>query len=274
MSVTRPAGSRGFTLVELMIVTVLGSLVIMATLNILVSNQRTLTAAASKIRGQQTLRSGMGIIYGELREISPATGDLVDMGSDSIEVRAPRTFGLVCNVDLSGSDPRLTVQNVGDPFVQDDSIFVLAANLPATVADDVWKLAIVNSVVSAPSCNGTDPAQLLEIDGTPVGVPPDSISVGAPVRAFVHYIYGLFLVDGQVFLGREILGSGGTVSPSLVGPLRRVQGTPTFTYWDGFGTAAIVPSQVERIQIVLRTSSVMPGGVLQDSLVSDIHPRN
>ena len=68
-------------------VTVLGTLVIMATFNVLISNQRTLTAVSSKIRGQQTLRSGASVIAGELREISPATGDLIAMGGDSVEVR-------------------------------------------------------------------------------------------------------------------------------------------------------------------------------------------
>ena len=67
-------GLRGFSLIELVIATVIGSLVIMATFNVLIGNQRTLTAVAAKIRTQQTLRSGVNIIAGELREISPSTG--------------------------------------------------------------------------------------------------------------------------------------------------------------------------------------------------------
>ena len=190
-------------------------------------------------------------------------------------MRTPRTFGLVCNVDLTGAAPRLTVHNVGDPFERNDSIFVLAANLPVTLVDDVWKLATINSIVGMATCNGSDPAQILEVRDTPIGIPPDSISDGAPVRTFDYWIYGLFEVDGRVYLGRERSGPGGTVSPTLVGPVRaRVAGGPTFTYWDASGTAAIVPSQVERIRVVLRTLTEIPGGVLRDSLVSDIHPRN
>jgi Tfp pilus assembly protein PilW len=78
-------GPLGFSLIELVIVTLLGSLVIMATFNVLVSNQRTMTAVAAKIRGQRTLRSGASIVAGELREISPATGDLIEMGDDSAD---------------------------------------------------------------------------------------------------------------------------------------------------------------------------------------------
>jgi len=265
-------GSQGFTLIELVIVTMLGTLVIMATFNGLISNQRTITAVTTKIRAQQTLRSGVSVMASELREISPATGDLVGMGTDSVAVRVTRSFGLVCAVDLSFGAPRLTVKTVGQPFEQNDSIFVLAANNPALVNDDVWKLATVASVVSTTTCNGTDTAQVLAIAGTTMGSPPDSVSVGAPVRSFAHYIYGLFLIDGQAFLARELAGSA-TVSP-IVGPLRRIDGEPTFTYWSSTGTAAIVPAQVATIQLVLRTGAQIPGGVIQDSLIVDIHPRN
>ena len=265
-------GLRGFSLIELVIATVIGSLVIMATFNVLIGNQRTLTAVAAKIRTQQTLRSGVNIIAGELREISPSTGDLVDMGDDSVQVRVTRSFGLVCSVNLGLGDPRLTVKTVGEPFVQNDSIFVLAANDPVLSSDDVWKLATVRSVISTTTCNGADTAQVLTIGGTTVGEPPDSISVGAPMRGFLHYTYGLFLIDGQAFLAREEVGSATPVP--MVGPLRRIVGEPTFTYWDASGTAAITPSQVATIRLALRTGAQIPGGVIQDSLIVETHPRN
>lgn len=268
--------SRGFTLVELLIVTLLGSLVIMATLTILVSNQQTLTAAAAKIQGQRTLRSGVGILAGELREISPATGDLVAMGDDSVEVRVTRSFGLVCAI-TGGVNPRFTVKNVGEPFARNDSIFLLAANNSRNLDDDVWKLGTVASIVSTTTCNGSDTAQVITISGMTVGSPPDSVSVGAPVRSFLHYIYGLFMIDGQAFLARELSGlavTGSSTSAAMVGPLRLVPGSPTFTYWDPSGTAAIIPSQVARIRLVLRTTAEIPGGVVQDSIILDIHPRN
>ena len=272
----RPArcepGLRGFSLIELVIATVIGSLVIMATFNVLIGNQRTLTAVAVKIRSQQTLRSGANIVAGELREISPTTGDLVAMGDDSVQVRVTRSFGLVCSVNLGLGNPRLTVKTVGEAFVPNDSIFVLAANDPVLASDDVWKLATVRSVISTTTCNGSDTAQVLTIDGTTVGAPPDSISVGAPMRGFLHYTYGLFLIDGQAFLAREEVGSA-TPAP-MVGPLRRIVGEPTFTYWDASGTAAILPSQVATIRLALRTGAQIPGGVIEDSLIVETHPRN
>lgn len=267
---------RGFTLVELLIVTLLGSLVIMSTLGILVSNQQTLTAASAKIQGQRTLRSGVGILAGELREISPATGDLIAMGDDSVEVRVTRSFGLVCAIS-GGGNPQFTVKTVGESFARNDSIFILAANDPLDLDDDVWKLGIVASIVSTTTCNGSDTAQVITLNGITVGPPPDLVSVGAPVRSFLHYTYGLFIIDGETFLARELSGlavTGSSASAAMAGPLRLVAGAPTFTYWDPSGTAAIVPSQVARIRLVLRTTSEIPGGVIQDSIVMDIHPRN
>lgn len=274
--VTRPAAYRrssgGFTLIELVIVTVLGTLVILATLTILVSNQETLTAVATKLRGQGTLRSGMGIIAGELREISPATGDLVRMGDDSVEVRVTRSFGLVCAVGSGGGPTRLTVKTVGEPLAVNDSLFILAANDPTIVDDDVWKLGTVNRIVGPSTCNGADTAQILIIGGTTLGAPPDSVSAGAPVRAFLHYTYGLFRMDGGVYVARKLAGAAGAAP--MVGPLRAVPGAPTFTYLDGSGTVAIIPTDVARIRMVLRTAGVTPGGLVEDSIVVDIHPRN
>jgi hypothetical protein len=250
--------------------------VLLATLTILVSNQQTLTAVATKLRGHRTLRSGMGILAGELREISPATGDLLVMGDDSVEVRVTRSFGLVCAI-TSGPNPQLTVKTVGEPFVRNDSIFLLAANDQFTLADDVWKLGTVSNIVGTTTCNGSDTAQLLRVSGMTIGSPPDSVSVGAPMRSFLHYIYGLFMIDGQTFVARELSGltvTESSTSAAMVGPLRQVPGAPTFTYWNPAGTAAIVPSQVARIRLVLRTMTVIPGGVVQDSIILDIHPRN
>ena len=66
-----------------MIVTLLGTLVILATLTILVSNQQTLTAVATKIRGHRTLRSGMGILAGELRDAFENRGTAVKKREDT-----------------------------------------------------------------------------------------------------------------------------------------------------------------------------------------------
>ena len=49
----------GFTLIELIVVTVLGSLVVMSALTVLITNQRTYTAQSATISGQQSTRTAL-----------------------------------------------------------------------------------------------------------------------------------------------------------------------------------------------------------------------
>ncbi len=86
---------RGFSLVELMIVAVVGAIVIGATYQIMLSSQRALTMQSAQVQGRQTVRAGLDILFAELRELSRAEGDILTMGSDKIEFRAMRAFGLV-----------------------------------------------------------------------------------------------------------------------------------------------------------------------------------
>ena len=125
---------RGFTLVELMIVAVVGAMVVGATYQILLTSQRALTVQTAQIQGQQTVRAGLDILFSELREISRTEGDILTMGSNRIEIRAMRAFGLVCGTNLTGSPVR--VQKVGRFFEDGDSVMVFADNDPDISGDD------------------------------------------------------------------------------------------------------------------------------------------
>src|SRR5690606_3944729 len=89
----------GLTIVELLVVAVLGALVVTAAYQVLITNQRTYTAQNAQIQGQQTVRAGLDVLFGELRELSRAGGDVLAIASDSVKVRAGRNFGLVCGVE-------------------------------------------------------------------------------------------------------------------------------------------------------------------------------
>ena len=54
---------RGFTLVELMIVAVVGAMVVGATYQIMLSSQRALTIQTAQVQGQQTVRAGLDILF-------------------------------------------------------------------------------------------------------------------------------------------------------------------------------------------------------------------
>ena len=75
--------SSGFTLIEVLVVVVLGAVILASAINVLATNQRTHLSLSTKVQMQQALRAGIEVLPGELREISVREGDLVSMGSPS-----------------------------------------------------------------------------------------------------------------------------------------------------------------------------------------------
>ena len=204
---------RGFTLVELMIVAVLGAFVVGATYEIMLSGQRAYTIQTAQLQGQQTVRAGINILFSELREISRSEGDILTMGSDRIEIRAMRAFGLVCDVNVAGSPIR--VKKIGRFFENGDSIVVFADNNPNISSDDTILFGAVSGINTTDSCSGADTAQLLAVPALVSALVNDTVRIGAPVRGFAVYTYGLYVLDGESYLARQ----SGMTTEALVGPL-------------------------------------------------------
>jgi prepilin-type N-terminal cleavage/methylation domain-containing protein len=268
MSVTT---RRGFTLVELLVVVVIGSLLVMTAGQVLATNTRIYTVNNAQIQGQQIMRAGMDVLFGELREISTRGGDLVEMDPDRLVIRSQRAFGLVCDTDYTTSPARLTVIRVGDWFVAGDSIFVFADNDPERSGDDAWLDKVVRSADTTATCGGR-PAQVLTVpDLASTG---DTVRVGAPVRTFERFTYGAFEFDGDTYLGRQARGAS---SPDpLVGPILPVGGV-VLRYLDAREQVTTVAAEVSQIEVTLRYESearTFGGRRVSDSVVARIHPRN
>jgi prepilin-type N-terminal cleavage/methylation domain-containing protein len=278
------AERKGFTLVELIIVVVLGTLVLAAAMQVMVTNQRTYTAQTAQIQAQQSTRATMDVLFAELREISARGGDLVSMSSHSLKVRTMRKFGVACGVS-SSSPPVLTVTKVGDWFAAQDSVFIFADNQTNISSDDDWVDAYVTAVdTSAVTCGSTT-AQRLSFGGqsgkftAPGG---DSVRTGAPMRSFVYYTYGLGTWEGKTYLGRLGRTGGGLLGASsdkwvpLVGPLKATDGVE-FVYLDSIGNVTATATEVRQIQVTVRTWSGAVdavGHVVADSLTGTIYTRN
>ena len=266
----RTGSNGGFTLVELLIVAVLGIVVVGATYQMILTSQRAYTIQTAQIQGQQTVRAGIDVLFSELRELSGSEGDILTMNSDQIEVRVMRAFGLVCNVGLTGSPIR--VKKVGRYFASGDSVVVFADNDPDIATDDTILSGAIASV-SAPlteTCTGTDTAQSLAIPALVAAFANDTVRVGAPVRGFVIYTYGLFTEDGEYYLARQ----SGTTTEPLVGPLS--SNGVSFTYRDAVGNVTTDPRAVSQIEVTLRSRSNVTGdrGPVTDSLTTAIYLRN
>lgn len=274
---------RGFTLVELIVVTVLGALVIMAALQILITNQRTYTAQNAAIQGQQSLRAGVDLLMGELREVSASDGDLLVMADDSVTVRVMRKLGIACQVDTTNTgNPYVVALRLGDWFAAQDSVYIYADNDEDLDRDDEWIQTQTGSVDTTVSCSGlgalaiplfSGDAQELSFPGQKATFSNDSVRVGAPLRSYLTYTYGLYTYDGKPYLGRTT--PGGDMTP-LVGPLQGSDGL-AFEYRDGDGNTTTTATDVRQIVVTLRSGSEVVssvGELVSDSIRTWIYTRN
>lgn len=263
---------KGFTLVELLIVVVLGAIIVLATFQVLQVTQRSYTVMQAQIHSQQSLRGGTDVLFGELREISPSGGDLLAMGSDYLTIRTMRRAGLVCGVNYTWNPVRLTVKRLGRWFRDGDSVFVFADNDPDRAKDDTWVTGMIASVDTTATCASGHEANLLGVQGLPT---TDSVRLGATIRSFERLTYGIVEFEGNFYLGQTIQGVG---FEPLVGPLRsRSEGGLEFTYLDANGAETAVSTDVAQIQVTMRTSSMVrtpSGDVVSDSIQTRISLRN
>lgn len=266
---------KGFTMVELLVVTVLGLIVLLAALQILVTNQRTYTAQNAVIQGQQATRMAVEVLINELREVSPSGGDILMMSSDSVRVRLMRKFSIVCeNWDGSGQ-PELTVLNLpGRRFDAGDSVFAFADNDERNDDDDTWIAARVSAVDTTVACpqNG-ERATLLTFSGQSGLFNTDSVGVGAPVRSHDQYTFGLTTYSGAPYLGRQQRGAGMT---PVVGPLRAGSGVQ-FEYRDAEGNTTATATNVRQIVVTVRTGSGVLNSIgteVADSISTWVYTRN
>ena len=269
------SGRRGFTLVELLVVALLGVVLLLATYEVLVVNQRTYTVQNEQVKAQQSTSAALGILFGELREVSSRGGDILAYGQDGITIRAMRSVGLACQVTL-GPTPVVRVWTPYDRFEVGDSVFVFAANVEASSSDDAWIPALVTAADSTVTC-GAQKAMDLTFAGQSAAFAADSVRVGAPMRSFERYRYELSDQDGDGYLVRT--AGAGTAVP-LVGPLSSGLATPPgleLAYFDATGAVAASATDIREIRVIVRTVSAATkrgGAQVGDSITASVYTRN
>jgi prepilin-type N-terminal cleavage/methylation domain-containing protein len=266
---------RGFTIVELLIVAVLGTLVVGATYQVLLTNQRTYTAQNAQIQSQQTVRAGLDVLFGELRELSRSGGDIQAFGGDSLKVRAMRKFGLACAVNVGAGT--IDVRKYSSWIEVNDSVVIYAENNTNSLSDDRWIKGQVSARDTTVLCGG-QAAQRLTIpiiaSAASSGSPRDTVRTGASLRTYTHYTYGLYTIDGQPYLGRKNAGS--STATALVGPLKSATGL-AFRYLDTLNAVTTTLANIAQIEVTLRTSTLVRGpngGFVADSIKTRISLRN
>jgi prepilin-type N-terminal cleavage/methylation domain-containing protein len=270
---------RGFTLVELTIVVVLGSFILMAVLQVLITNQRTYAAQNAVINNQQSTRIALEVLFSELRELSPAGGDIMMMSEDSLRVRLMRKFSRVCATDYTlvglGNFDIIVMDLAGTDLAAGDSVFVFANNDEGNDNDDVWIRTAIGTRTAATCPQNGSAAYRLRFGGLAALFMADSVGIGAPVRSFLHYSFALSTYNGDTYLSRR---QGGASNPwvPIAGPLDPGTGIE-FVYRDALGATTTVPANVRQIVVLIRSASEMRNSlnqVVTDSITAWVHTRN
>ncbi len=268
---------KGFTLVELLIVVVLGGLIMAATFRVLVSNQQVYTAQSATVMGQQTVRGAIELLGGEIRELSTAAdpflgSDLITMDEDRIRMRVMRKVAVVCGV--TDTDPLSVHAAVrGAQFAAGDSVVIHADGMDDPAAH-FWARGEVQSTLSSSVNCGDEPSQRILIANPVPGISSaNQVASGSLIRTFETIEYSTVTLGGEVYLGR---GLGSDPLEPVIGPIAATGGL-RFGYLDASGTPTTTASEVRTIEVTVRTLSGArgPGGdPISDSLTVFVNPRN
>lgn len=266
------AGRAGFTLIETMIVTLVGAILILSVYGVLLNQQRAYTVQAAEVSAQQTARAGMEILASELRSLSTDGGDITVMDNDTIGIRVMRKMGIACAVDYT--IPSLTVVRRGSWFRPHDSVFVYADGDEDVALDDTWIAEQISTVDTTHTC-GTLPAQQINLPAAGWAFAQDSVRVGAAVRSFENVWFGLGHYQGEPYLGRW---SNSSSFLPVVGPLNATAGPALqMDFYDMDGNVTALPDQVARIDIRVRSETPVDlpnGNIVSDSLQVSVFTRN
>lgn len=281
----------GFTLIELLITMTMLSIVGAAVVSVF-NNQQRFVRSASDVGAIRTqLQTAMAVLPQELREVSPADGDIAEMSDSAIVVHVPIVSSIACEIaagsvtlapeQLDPARPR-RLTSVSFPPAIGDSLFIWDDGPSAAANNDTWRsdgggaygitaVAPTGGACLAPytsAGNSTATAYVLTVSGaTPLR---STLLRGSGLRITRTMRYGLYqsASDGQWYLGyRE---PGMAAYEFVAGPFR-AYGTPSglrFRYWDVAGaeinvsgvkiTDPAVMRTVARLEITARAASKAP----------------
>jgi prepilin-type N-terminal cleavage/methylation domain-containing protein len=255
---------QGFTLVELLVALVMGSFILTAVYQTILTTQRNSAALSERIDVQQNVRLAAHYITSTLRELDASDQDLVIIGSDAIRFRSMRWAGVLCadpvtaGADVSMPVRRAPFYGTRDPVAALDSVLVFRDGEVTNRTDDRWLAGGVQQVGNGACADGS-PATILRVRINAASGGNDSalvgVTSGAPMRGFQIEDLMLFESNGRWWLGQRTADRGGkwTDTQRLVGPLQ--SGGLAFAYFDANGAPTAVPTEVAGVGLTVRGES-------------------
>lgn len=275
--------ARGFTLVELLVVSVMLTLVMGAVYQTLISQQRSSRHLSAVVSSEQTNRTAATFLASELREIgTKLAGDITTAGPQQITFRAMRKVGFVCAI--SGSMVSIYTLGSGGNFAVGDNIVIYADKGTQGMQDDSVKRTSVTAIGGWTSSNcpagtsamwnqtGFDHQSITVANSAALS----NVSIGAEIRSYADVTYGTFTKGSNDVFGRQLAGD---TAVTLIGPL--VSGANGFTlqYFDTAGVALPAPvtaasmGRIARIRITVRglgKGAVTSTGTYSAPLFTDV----
>src|SRR5690606_26174770 len=152
--ITGSRSTAGFTMVELLVVVIVGALILGATFQVLGMQERSYRHQGAAMATQQNIRAALDVLESELREISASGGDLTMIQPESLTFRAYRAGGFICSLDAPGQ--RIVVRQEGtQPFIAStQQLLYFIENSQITGTDDDWGIASIQQVDTG-VCDGS-----------------------------------------------------------------------------------------------------------------------
>lgn len=273
----------GFTLVETLIVVVLGAVVMSSIYQMVVIQEKTTRHQYAVITTSEDAQTALAVLANDLKEISARDGDIIAVDSTSITFRALRQTGVVCGRGLLNT--WIDVWEIGGAFTATDSILVYAegANV-SSPNDDAW-LAMQPTMVGAGSTSGSCGLNPLSVTNrrrlTVASAPFANVTLGTLVRSFRPTSYRL--ADSGEW-GQLLRTEAGVETPIIEKLGSLAEGGLRMRFYDSTGVAIPLNNLTARRADIMRiqlkvaakaVTSVSKTGEnrLRDSLVTQVYLR-
>lgn len=257
---------RGFTLTELLVATVVVGILGTALTRLVISNSRFVSRQEAQMDARQTARAAMNTMLAELRMIS--AGGVVAAAAESVLVRMPYAFGVVCGdngggwtvVALAPADSLAYARATGSGVARRTATGTYVFDTPITLQE--------NPTGSAAACgSATDTIPLIP-GGHHVG-----LNGWAAPRGSVAYLYETLTyafrasvaVPGRTGLWRR---AGAAAAEEILAPFDAASGFE-FLVGNLLTPQTAVPSPLDSIRglelHLVSESALTPAGASQPS---------
>jgi len=264
--VRRPAEAgacrSGFTLVEVLITSVILSIVLLGLHRVYLQQRQISGWQRDMAVANDVFRIVGSVLSDDLREAIAGEGDVVLGATDSIRVRSPIGFGYVCYALESGDLVGIEGRTGSLPNAPGDSLHIYATS--GWRRSSVVGSLPVNSGPTRCEVSQARPEALLKLRSGGV----DDVPVGAPIRSFRSTSYHVSTFDGQPWFSR----SDASGTEAIAGPIspRGLR----FRALDSGGDETAVPADIVAIEVSVVVPRPATRGAIADTMTMVFQGRN